>query len=244
MNVPHINIVVAGACQLNCEHCAHEGMRAAFPDFQLELSQLETFLRVSKESGYVIESAEIHGIGEPLLWRHLKEGLLLLQDRSVIKVVQLVTNGILLESVADFVLPLVDRLRISVYPQVSHEVKAFIHRTAAQNPNKVEIITRNVFWRIPTSLEFFPVPTQCCCGMSLVGDSISVCSAPVWSAAAILHTDLKARWQDITVPVKTGWYDEYIRTRACLSGRMDLCTKCHDSIETSRRMPTVPHSQK
>lgn len=69
-------------------------MRYQFRNYHLPLDELAEFLRVTEESGYFIERLDLTGPGEPLLWKHLREGLKLIRSSKAIGSINVVTNGL------------------------------------------------------------------------------------------------------------------------------------------------------
>lgn len=134
MNVS-VKLEVCSECQYHCTHCAHQGLRAFDPHYHLSMADLESFIRATEESDYIAD-LYMHGPGEPLIWRHLTEGLARLRASKAINSIVINSNGILLPRVAH-ILDFVDQIRISTYPTV--KINTITHPKIIYNPHPVFI---------------------------------------------------------------------------------------------------------
>lgn len=138
---------VCSECQFNCAHCAHKGLKSIDPYYHLSMEDLESFIKFTEESDY-IASLAIHGPGEPLLWRHLTEGLARLRKSNSVKEIVIVSNGLLLPKVMH-ILDLVDSIRVSLYPEST---------TMIINHPKIIYNPRSDFYH-----KQYPASTPCTC---------------------------------------------------------------------------------
>lgn len=142
-----MKLEVCSECQYNCAHCAHKALKLLDPLYHLSMEDLNTFIRCTEESGYSVALA-IHGPGEPLLWKHLVEGLTRLRESDAIKTIVIVSNGLLLPKVLH-ILDLVDSIRVSLYPEST---------TMIINHPKIIYNPRPDFY-----IKQYPAPVPCTC---------------------------------------------------------------------------------
>jgi hypothetical protein len=175
MNI-QVKLEVCSACHCRCTHCAHQGLRAFDPHYQLSLADLETFIQVTEESGYAAD-IYMHGPGEPLLWRHLAEGLAMLRGSTAISSIIINSNGIALPSIIPL-LDLVDQMRISTYPGV--KIDTIMHPKIVYNPHPVFI------------RKFYPaaIPCLCLCNGPMVYKDLLFpwCGPPLFDAVLLANT--------------------------------------------------------
>lgn len=161
---------VCSACQFDCALCAHSGLKAFDPHYHLSLPEVESFIRATEDSGYTANLG-MHGPGEPLLWRHLTEGLALLRTSNAIQKITINSNGLTLPKVAH-ILDMVDSVRVSLYPGVKMEI--IEHEKVVYNPH--------TFFMAPQYPA--PIPCKCICdGPMLYKDLIFPnCGPPLFDA--------------------------------------------------------------
>jgi len=138
---------VCSVCQFNCSLCAHEGLRAVDPRYHMSIAEVEEFVAATEESGYAVNIG-IHGAGEPLLWKHLKEGLTKLRASKSVERIVINSNGLLMAK-NTYILDLVDSVRISLYPDSKMEIVE--HPKVVYNPHPFFVDKQ------------FPAPIPCTC---------------------------------------------------------------------------------
>ena len=126
-----VTFEVCSACQFDCALCAHHGLKSIDPRYHMSMEQLENFIIATEESDYVADLF-MHGPGEPLLWKHLTEGLTRLRASKAIGTITVNSNGLLLPKVTH-ILELVDHVRISLYPESKMELVQ--HPKVIYNPH-------------------------------------------------------------------------------------------------------------
>ncbi len=218
----HMLLEVCGACQNNCQNCAHVGLRRDNPRYQLSMEQLERLLLYTEQSGYFIEKIRLHGSGEPLLWKNLNEGIGLLSRSPVIGTILLATNGLSLERILERTWDDIDKLRISVYANFNND--DLLEEITRKYPQKVVIKRVKSFSTLPNEGENFPIPCSCrCSGPMAYGDHLFFyCGPPVFQAARLRRTNVW-EYKDIYTEIKMGYLKNYCRTQG---GNMDLCRSC------------------
>jgi organic radical activating enzyme len=187
-----IKFEVCSTCQNECRYCAHGEMRRVFKNYQLSIEQLENFLNHTIASNYYIENVRIHGPGEPLLWKHINEALVLLKDSGVVGTIFIATNGLQLHKLKEDTWNYIDEMRVSVYPNFDkHEQLNQIMKTF---PQKIILNDSNTFSILDEAdkLEGAPIPCRCSCeGPMFIDDFIFLyCGPPVFGAVEILKRDI------------------------------------------------------
>ena len=166
----NISFEVCSACQFTCDHCAHEGLMALDRHYNMSMDELETFIRATEESGYQA-TLHMHGPGEPLLWKHLTEGLTRLRASPAIAGIYINSNGRALPKLLH-ILDLVDKVKISLYPNSKTEIVD--HPKVIYNPHEYFLVKQ------------FPaaVPCTCLCQGPMVYKDLvfTECGPPLFDA--------------------------------------------------------------
>jgi len=235
--IPMMRLEVRSACQYDCEMCAHGHQRKRFKDYELSLEQLERFLNVTRESGYVIGNMRIHGPGEPLLWHHFNEGVRMLKASGVVESVFVASNGLLLHKIEEATWDSLDELRISVYSDFNRQKT--LEECQGKYGDKISLSPMDNFVVLPKGIEDeAPIPCQCMCdGPMLLGDRLFYyCGPPVFGAGHIMGRDVMED-PKLSVPIERGYMENYDRS---LLGNMDYCKFCWANEHFFSR--TVPQS--
>lgn len=118
----HIGVIleVCSVCQLNCTHCAHAGLRKNDPNYHLSMEELDSFIDLTEKSGYTVD-INIHGPGEPLLWKYLTEGIIRLRQSKSIKDIHINSNGLILPELTH-ILDLITNISVSLYPNTNTHI--------------------------------------------------------------------------------------------------------------------------
>lgn len=169
-----IPLEVCSECQLDCAHCAHKSMRSYNPNYHLSLDDLETFLDVTEKSGYMVDLF-LHGPGEPLLWRNLKQGVSLMRKSKSVNDIVITTNGIALQNATD-ILDDITRIDVSSYPSVV--AKKLEH-------DKIQYVQKTHF-----AIKQYPakIPCTCICpGPMIYGNQVfPTCGPCVFDALNVM----------------------------------------------------------
>lgn len=206
-----IPLEVCSECQLSCSNCAHEGLRKFDPNYHMSMSQLEYFLDTTERSGYFV-NLFLHGPGEPLLWRHLKQGVALMRKSKSVNDIVITTNGIALESALD-ILDNITRIDVSAYPSIG--VKLIEHE-------KIRYFNKTHF-----AIKQYPaqIPCTCVCpGPMIYGDVVfPICGPCVFDAVARMNKKL----DPLSLAVKLGknYHDSHEKF-----GRIAECAYCWANI--------------
>ncbi len=223
LTIYDLKLEVSSPCQNDCELCAHADLMRHIRGYQLSLEQLERFLFYTERSNYFIRSLSIHGPGEPFLWRHLNEGLLMLKRSTAIGWISMVTNGLQLNRISDESLGCLDRLFVSVYSNFNgHDALSALKE---RFPDKVRLWDGTFFWEHASGNHVAAQTTgSCSCpGPMLYDDKIfRYCGPPLFGAAKARNVDVLSL-PNIWVPVGPNYMAGY---NARLVGRMDVCRSC------------------
>jgi hypothetical protein len=115
MQVEQMMIAACNACQLRCEHCAHRGMRASDPAYQMPIEDIGILLRRLETIDCRVGTFMFNGPGEPLLWRHFNEAMHMIYRSGIADQIKVFTNGIRLDAIGANTWNLLDRVYISTY---------------------------------------------------------------------------------------------------------------------------------
>ncbi|GAB7081644.1 radical SAM protein [Megalodesulfovibrio paquesii] len=107
-------------CNIRCVFCGRENYPQDAPHQLNKHMTLEQFVHVLDEvtrfstQHEPISCVDLHGMGEPLLWPHIRQGIQACRQRGLD--IQLITNGSLLEeSIIDFLLAHINfKLKVSI----------------------------------------------------------------------------------------------------------------------------------
>ena len=228
---------VQSKCQNDCIMCAHGEQRKLLPNYELSLSELQYFLDVSRDSGYRIDNMRIHGPGEPLLWRHFNDGVILMKQSGIIETIFVATNGIRLDSIDDDTWDCIDEMRVSVYSAFNRQEK--LQKIVDKYPQKVRINMVETFRRLPLEGEEASIPCQCHCdGPMLIGNRVfSYCGPPVFGAAKLFGQDVFAD-PELSVIVGPNWLDSYASQKA---GNLEYCKRCWANSNFAPTLNTTSH---
>ncbi|MBF0162362.1 MAG: 4Fe-4S cluster-binding domain-containing protein [Magnetococcales bacterium] len=178
-------VEVATACQFDCAECSHGGMRKETKKYQMSLQQVKTFIEWTEKSHYTIQNLCINGPGEPFLWKQFDAALALFRQSKHIEHIEVYSNGLGFERIADETWNCIDRVQVSLYDP---EQKVELKESLAQHRTKLEVIPIDSFKprlqpeEVPMDLTY-----SCGCpGPMLYGDFVFLYCGPVVFDAAIL----------------------------------------------------------
>lgn len=223
LTVFDFKLEVCSPCQNDCELCAHADLMRHIKGYQLSLEKLDRFLFYTERSNYFLRSVSIHGPGEPFLWKELNAGLRRLKRSRSVGWISMVTNGLLLDRIADDAMACVDRLFISVYANYNrHDVlQAFL----ARHGPKVRLWDGTNFWEHAADpAQTAPATGGCtCAGPMLYDDKVFLyCGPPVFGAAKAKGADVMSL-PNMWVPLGPNYLAGF---KPALVGRMDICRTC------------------
>ncbi|MBF0181888.1 MAG: radical SAM protein, partial [Magnetococcales bacterium] len=213
---------VVAACHNDCLDCAHGEMRKSSKRYQLSMEQVRRFIQVTEASGYTIGAVNLHGPGEPLLWKHFNEAIPLLKASPAIESIIVNTTGKEMDRVADAVWGCIDRVELSIYdPEGEADL---VRRLSAKYHNRLNVLPMNLFWERVRKTEVADTPCWCACaGPMLFGDRIYFyCGPPVFDAAALAGTDIDAL-DYLYAPIEAHYLS---RRDPSLVGNLALCRHC------------------
>jgi len=188
--VEHLYFEVIGACQYNCTSCSHEELRFQFRSFQLSIEEIKNFLHFTEKSNYHIHRLEIHGPGEPLLWKGFNDGVKMLKESGRISKIIVITNGLLLKNIKDETWKYIFQLRISLYPM--SDILGSIKEKQKKFGRKIKVNKIDQFDRVPEERHENTTPCQCACpGPMFLKDRIILfCGPPGIHAAKLAGVDI------------------------------------------------------
>lgn len=230
---------VCGPCQKSCVFCAHDGMMSAYHNYQLSIEELQCFIDCTRRSDYFIKDLHINGIGEPLLWRHFNEGIILLKKSGVVGEIDVTTNGLLLNRIKDETWECIRCLRVSRYPD--YDQQGLLNEKINKYKNKILIKNANGPYFLPPPLKVYQGKIPCSClssGPMFVKDKIFFyCGPTVFDAARLSRVDLAGR-KDLFTEIKPNYLEGIDETK---TGNMDICNACMANSNIMRRSYRYMH---
>jgi hypothetical protein len=190
--IEQMHLAVCTPCQYDCVSCAHQGMRYQFPNHHLSLGELRAFLATTESSGYFIERLQISGPGEPLLWKHLSEGLELLGRSPAIGFIEVLSNGVGINRLDERAWQNIDLLRVSLYPEAAHIEPLLARAKVRYGEARIIVKGTRSFRAAPAAAAPRAIPCECTCTgpMYFDGRVLLFCGPPVFDAAAAVGRDL------------------------------------------------------
>lgn len=226
---------VCGACQNDCPYCAHSGMISAYKGYQLSIKELESFIQCTLKSGYFFETIHVHGIGEPLLWKHFNTGIKLLKEAGIAGNIIVTTNGLSSDRIKDETWEYIDVLNVSLYENCSN--RGNLKELADRHKGKVNLVPPSGFRTKPTKRYLTTLPCPCLCsGPMFVKDKIFLhCGPPVFDAAILSGIDIFSS-RDLYVELAPHYLEKFEENKI---GNIVLCNCCwaNENID----LPRYPH---
>lgn len=225
-----LTIYVTSKCNLHCQQCVMGKFMRENAKYEMSIPELQDFLDITKRSGYVFNMIVCGG--EPLLWRHLEEGMKLIHESGVANRILIFSNVIDISRVTDEVMKYTTQLRVSRYESNEKNTKELI----ARYPDKIRVVERREFCELPT--EPVPgslpsLPDDCLTPENLfMKDKIFACPhvASVNGGKDTLDDGTK-----LYVPLQIGYMDGM---KQILEKQKHLCMKCISNKKIRRNAKT------
>ena len=238
-----MHLAVCTPCQYDCVSCAHQGIRYQHHNYHLPLSELQNFLATTESSGYFIERLLISGPGEPLLWKHLDDGLALIGASPAIGFVEVLSNGLAIKRLDERTWQHIDRLRVSWYPEAAH-IEPDLREAERRYRSRIVINRIDQFRPLPAA-STGSIPCECTSTGPTYFDGrvLLFCGPPVFDAARLAGRDV-FDYADTFRTLRTGYMepDQPGGSRSWLApvdpirktGRHELCRTCYANNTTLR----------
>jgi hypothetical protein len=230
-----IMLEVCGACQNDCPNCAHRGMISAYKGYHLSIEGLESFIQCTIQSNYFFKTIHVHGMGEPLLWKHFNTGIKLLKKAGIADNIIVTTNGIAIDRINDETWEYIDTLEVSLYENCSN--RNDLKELAERHKGKVNFGSRSGFRSKPTRRYRTTLPVPCLCsGPMFVENKIFLhCGPPVFDASMLSGIDIFSS-HDLYVELAPLYLDKFEEKKI---GNIGLCNYCwaNENID----LPRYPH---
>lgn len=181
----HCMLQVCSACQQDCHGCVTEIARHRFPDYHMSLEAIENFLRVVQDSDYFFSRLWINGFGEPLLWKHLEEGIKILSKSKHIGSLLIRSNGLNTGAVSQDVLSSITELSLSKYKTNREEIDELV----AKHGSRIKVLAPAKFIKLKGWSA--DIPCSCICS----GPCIIEDTALVYCGSVIFSRDTTIRLQ-------------------------------------------------
>ncbi|MFC1841326.1 hypothetical protein ACFL1N_17295, partial [Thermodesulfobacteriota bacterium] len=177
---------------------------------------LNKFIYYTKKSKYFIEKLEVHGPGEPTLWKNFNEGIKILHKSNVIGKIIVTSNGKSLDRIHNETWNYIDYINVSCYPDVELNFKKY--------KSMINILEQGEFKRIPQRRYENTIPCQCACyGPMFLKDKIFFyCGPPVFDAANLMGVNIN-KDTDLFVPLELNYLDKFKKENI---GNLKYCEYC------------------
>jgi hypothetical protein len=159
--VERMHLAVSVPCQYDCLSCSHQAIRYKFPGYHLPLDHLQEFIHFTEASGYLIRKLHLTGPGEPLLWKHLNEGLRLLRASPAIKEIYVISNGLSIHKIDNETWDNLDHVDVSLYPAFNKWER--LNSALAVHKDKINVRHTGRFYSAPQKGDIAPIPCGCNC---------------------------------------------------------------------------------
>jgi len=231
--IDRIFLEVCSPCQYNCKNCYHSSFRAAYKNYHMTTHELNKFLYYTEKSNYYIREVCLHGPGEPTLWRYLNEGIKILYDSGVIGGIYIISNGVSLDRIEEETFDYIDRIRISMYPDVKNN--NYIEYLHKKFPEKIKFEYIKKFTEFPIKKYSDSIPCRCLCPIPMfVKDKIFYCNAGVFGAAALKGVNILDCYE-----VYSELKENYLHGEN--NGNYDLCQYCCFNNNIERHLKSYCH---
>lgn len=199
------------------------GFMSTNAGYEMSLEELDRFIQVTQESKYLL-NVIICG-GEPLLWKHLHEGVKRVSESKIANRILLFTNAVNIKNVNDDLMERLTQIRISKYDKNAKNTDEL----CARYPDKIRVVNRFVFYRQPDVPLDNVLPCECVNLEYLcMKDRVYAC------AHGCSRNDGKDELEDGTklyAPLEVGYLDHMDRIR---KDTEELCRKCSSNLKVRR----------
>ena len=169
----HVTLFVCLACQRKCPQCSQKGLMKWKPKYQMSLDEIKLFVDYTKQSNCDQFKSIIVSGGEPLLWRHLEEGVQIIQKSCLARDVNIFSNGMNVRVITQRLINNINVLRVSRYSDNKFVLFDLMVRFG---PKKIVIVDREIHCPIPKTLFDNVLPAQCGCeGYALCDNIMYAC---------------------------------------------------------------------
>jgi len=232
--IKQMKFEVVGSCQNHCFSCAHDDMISTYKGYQLSLEELSHFVDCTKVSDYFIEVLHIHGIGEPLLWKHFNTGVKVLKESGSIGKIIVYTNGYLMDRIDDTGWTSIDSVVVSLYP--GYKNIALLNELKNKYNDKIYINHARTFNAKLLKGYINRIPCFCgCSGPMFVKDKLfRYCGPPVFDAAKLMGISIFDQ-HNLYLEMRPNYLDDYDEKKI---GNMELCNYCW--ANTNIHSPAYP----
>lgn len=187
----------------------------------------------------------ISGPGEPLLWKHLSDGLEVIGQSPAIGFVEILTNGVGLNRLDDRAWRHIDLLRVSLYPEAAHIEPALIRTRQRFGDKRIVVKGMREFRATADPSVRADIPCECTCTGPMYFDKrvLLFCGPPVFDAAKAVGRDVFDH-PDMFGPLQPSYLEPAAPPRRLLmlapvdsmrkTGNHELCRSCFANQPTSR----------
>jgi len=223
MNVPELTLYVTSKCNLFCEGCIMSDFMSANAGYEMALEELDKFIQVTQESRYLLNII-ICG-GEPLLWKHLQEGVKRVAESKIANRILLFTNAVNIRNVNNELMEHLSQIRISKYSKNAKNTDELCTRY----PDKIRVVDRLKFYRQPDMPLHNVLPCECVNLEHLyMKEKIYACAHGCSRNGG--HDELEDGTK-LYAPLEIGYLNHMDRIR---NETEELCRKCSSNLKVRK----------
>ncbi len=152
---PMMALYVTSSCQLSCQECIMSHLMEKASQYQMDIEEVKLLIHYSELSKYKFHY-RLTG-GEPLLWKHLLEGVRLLRLSDSCMSISIISNAINIDAVTNELVEMVDCIRVSRYLYNTKNI-ALLRK---KYPHKILVAGKEKFIKNPLEKVAKALPVEC-----------------------------------------------------------------------------------
>jgi hypothetical protein len=200
------------------------------PRYEMSLDEVRNFINISEKSNYRLNLI-ICG-GEPLLWRHLEEGIELLNQSSITNRILIFSNVMNISRVNQNVIDGITELRVSQY-ESNKENMDFLCK---EYGDKIRVVDRRGFFQQPKEPMQDVLPCDCLNQEHLyTNGKVYGCAH---GAAINGGKDVTENGVELYIPLQEGYLSKMAGIR--LAQAEELCTRCSSNAKIRAVLKRIP----
>lgn len=213
-----MSLYVTGVCNLACSECIMQHAMAADPKYQMAPAELQALVEFGEKSKYRFDFV-LTG-GEPLIWKHLLEGLAILRGSSITNKITMFSNAMFYDRVTPVIAGMLDDIRISHYFYNTKQME----QLKAMYPDKVHVVERTGFWKNPSE----PLPPHQSLPVECMNPEVMLYDYEVYACPHNLSIAKGCGSEvQLSVPVKqVNFLKELRNIKHSDAHAREICTRC------------------
>ena len=208
---------ITNKCNLSCPWCSHRNIRSLDPDYEMGKKEFEKWYTLTKKSGYIFDSIDFNGLGEPTCYSDTDFlRYMIIKCSKFTNSVNILSNGTnidVLRKMAPFC-----NISISLWKE-SKEIDSFENEFPSRVFVKRNIVKHDLTKKVGKRIKYDFICGCSGCGYTM-GTVFLTCGtwAPKIVKNNLYHTYLKPN---------------YLRTLSKYYGRsvFGMCSRCHANTD-------------